>query len=370
VFVRDATNVKITPAGKALMRDSAVRISSLNLANLWHSKLHADTFATLEDQWVIVDVKTWTAEGLVEVPGLGDGPVSHEVLNNQVAVATQVGIFVYYGTNARRLTIDTPPPPMLSELGDGALGAGTYGVAVAWLRGSVESAPSEIAFCHIAENRALDVILPMCFDANVTHVRLYLTRQNGGELARGETYPINTHGVSIPLLPDAGAPPQFLHLDPMPTGKWLRYWRGRLLTARGNVLRFSEALAYHLHDQRHGFIQMPQRITFVAPVDGGIWLGQVDHVVFLAGDSPSNLQVQRRKSRAPVPDSAVILDAQDAGEMAQGGQATAVWLAENGYVAGTASGAINELHANIMGGITAESGTSVVFGDRLLTVVR
>ncbi|MGY2498914.1 hypothetical protein, partial [Klebsiella pneumoniae] len=94
---------------------------------------------------------------------------------------------------------------------------------------------------------------------------------------------------------------------------YLKYWRGRLLIANGNVLRWSEALAYHLHDERHGFVQMPQRITFVQPVDGGIWVGQVDHVAFLAGAEPGALSLSRKASRAPIPGSAILVPAEVVG---------------------------------------------------------
>ena len=45
------------------------------------------------------------------------------------------------------------------------------------------------------------------------------------------------------------------------------------------------------------------------------------------------------------------------------------WLADNGYVAGTASGQVIENNAGTLKGVTAERGTSVVLGDRVLTVV-
>ena len=44
-------------------------------------------------------------------------------------------------------------------------------------------------------------------------------------------------------------------------------------------------------------------------------------------------------------------------------------MAENGYVAGTASGQVVEMQAGVMKGITAENGTSVVLDRRVLTAV-
>lgn len=78
----------------------------------------------------------------------------------------------------------------------------------------------------------------------------------------------------------------------------------------------------------------------------------------------------RKTARAPVPGSAILVDADTlGGELSQGGGATAVWLAENGYVVGTATGQLVELHSGVMRGISAQSGTSVVLERRLITAV-
>ena len=366
LYVRDAINVDLTKEGKAELRAGVRRVTSSPYRNLWQSPLHRDVFATLGDQWGCVDPVSWSFEPLI---ALGDGPASHVVLNNLVCVAGQAGIFTFDGTTAQRLTLDTPAAPLVL-VGAGSLDAGDYGVAVAWLRGSLESAPSQIKTAHVPASGSLEITLPLCLDATVTGVRLYLTTPNGGELAREQDYPLGAATIVVSVSPKLGAPAQFQHLSPMPTGQYLAYWRGRLLTAKGNVLRFSEALTYHLHSERHGFVQMPQRITFVQPVDGGIWIGQVDHVAFLAGSTPDQLSMSRKTAKAPVPGSAIMVDADTlGGELSQGGGSTAVWLADNGYVAGTSSGQVVELQAGVLRGIVGSSGASVALDRRLLTVV-
>ena len=130
LYVRDALNIDITPAGKALLRAGLDRMTDVPYRNLWQSPLHADTFGTLGDDWVKIDPATWTHEVLATV---GQGDVSHAVLNNLVSVATPSGIFTFDGRNTQRLTLDTPAAPLVVP-GDGALHAGTYGAAVAWLR--------------------------------------------------------------------------------------------------------------------------------------------------------------------------------------------------------------------------------------------
>ena len=364
-FLRDAVNVDISDTGRASMRPGLRKVTDAALTNLWQSPLHRDIFATLGDQWVKVDPATWSHQPLATI---GEGQGSHLVLNSAVLVAGPAGIFQYDGAAAQRFTLDVPSAPMVSP-GTGSLEPGTYGVAVAWLRGATESPLSAVTHCTVDASGALAVTLPMCLDSTVTHVRLYLTRQNGGELLRGEDYPINTAYVELPLLPKLGAPPPFQHKEPMPTGLYLAYWRGRLLTARANVLRFSEALAYHVHDPRHGFVQMPQRITFVHPVDGGIWVGQVDHVAFLAGTELGEMTLYRKTAKAPVPGSTVALDAEDTDGLASNGSAVVAWLAENGFVLGSPDGSVAEKHGRRLGGIAGNQGSSAVFANRLTTAI-
>lgn len=366
LYVRDAVNVDITQDGKLFLRSGLARVSSTPFKNLWESPLHREVFGTVGAMWVKVDPTTWDYQELIT---LGEEDVSHEVLNNLVCVAGPAGIFTFNGSVANCLTLDNPAPPFVIS-SSGALTQGTYGVAVAWLRGQQESGTSEITFSEVEAGGALDITFPICLDDSVTGTRLYLTRANGGELTWAGDYPVSGSAIHIPLLPAPGRPAQFRALSPMPTGLYLKYWRGRLLTAKGNVLRWSEPMAFHLHDERHGYVQMPQRITFVAPVDGGIWVGQIDHVAFLQGTEPGDLVLAKRASRPPVPGSAISVSAEIVGgNISPDGSPVVAWLAENGYVLGTSSGALIEPQANVMTGIIANHGSSVVLDRRLTTAV-
>lgn len=366
--VRDAVNVDITEAGKLDTRRPVDLVSQERYQNIWQSPLHGDVFATLGDEWGLLDMKQepWLFAPAVVI---GRGRVQHQVLNNLVAVCGPEGIFTYDGQRVRRLTISTPAAPVAVEQDEGALEPGTYGFAVAWLVGDRESGLSAMTSKEV-QGGSVHLLMPMAVEQAATGIRVYMTKQNGGELLRQGDYSIGTAFIDIALADKLGEPARFRHLSPMPSGSHFAYWRGRLLTATANVLRFSEALTYHLHDERHGFIQMPQRITFVLPVDGGIWVGQVDHVAFLEGANPNEMSIQRKTAKAPVPFSAIPARAEDVGgELSQGGMTTAVWLAENGFVVGTAGGQVYELHANRLTGISGDSGTTVELAGRLTAAV-
>ena len=364
VYVRDAVNVDISKEGKMKLRQSGVKVSDVNYQSLWQSSLHGDVFGLLENQWVKVNPDTWTYEVLM--PNVGESLLYHAVLNNKVIVSAKNGIFSYDGSRAKKLGIDTPPAASVSLI-SGSLPAGEYKAAIAWLRDDVESALSELSFTTLDKTGGLLVTLPLPLDNTITAARLYLSHGEGMDLQLVETLPIDTHAYEITVLPKLGRVSPFKHLSIMPSGKYLSVWQGRLWQASANVIRFSQAMAYHLHDERHDFIQMPQAITFLEPVDGGIWVGQRDHVAFLQGTNPSDFVLIRKTQQAPIEGSSVRM-AIETSEQSTGAQVV-VWLSNLGYMAGMPDGSVIPYQSSRLKDIAAKQGNSVRFNKRVITTV-
>jgi len=360
VYVRDAVNVNVTPAGKIDMISSGGKVTDNKYQNLWQSPLHKDVFAVFADDLVKVNTTDWTHERLVNV---GSGMVVFEVLNNHIVAAGTHGLFVYDGQTCQPLTIDTPPSPFLaSAIADHTR---TRSISISWLRGDMESSLSG----YVSMGESGDIALPMVTDTTVTAVNIYATSIGGTDMQLAGR--VNRGATNFTITADhkLGMAAQFAHLSPMPTGKYLCYWRGRLITATANVIRFSEPLAYHLHDERHGFIQTSQRITFIQPVEGGLWVGQSDHVIFIQGTQLDDMTVSIKSAEAPVAGSAIQASSNELGEAAEAGGQVVIWLASNGYVAGSGSGQIIEYQAGRISNISAQSGTTVRFDRRLVTAV-
>lgn len=374
LFVKDAVNVDFTDSGKVQLRRGSTLVTTSNFKNLWQSPLHHDVFATLERQIVKVDPVTWGYEVLLS--DIDTSIVCYEVVNNLVLISTANDVYSFNGSMLSPFTIDTPASPLaVANVEGGTLGAGDYIVAISYLRNGVESGLSEniqvsIQLDQTALTGSISLTLPLCLDASISHVAVYMTTRNGGELRKFGTFRISTTQVLIDQCEKLGRAVQFTQLSPMPSGKFMKYWQGRLLVADKNIIRFSQALAYHLYDERHDFVMLPQRITFLVPVDSGIWVGQVDHVVFLSGTQPSELALIKKTAHAPIPLSAIEVDADTVGsDISQGGGKTALWLAENGYVLGTSAGQVVELHAGVLKGISAKAARSVRLGRRLISLV-
>lgn len=366
LFVRDAVNINFSDTGRAELAQGMQLQSSKAIRDLWQSPLHKECFAALDGQWVKVNLDTWDTEPLIEC---GQGPLFHIVLNNLVCMACDAGLFTYDGQNAKRLVIDTPARPQATQATGYSLDGSDYSFSISWVANGLESALSEIEKVQLPDKSGVQLQLPMCLDNNVTHVRVYMSDPGGGELRQAFELPIDTMSVDIPALPELGRAATFQYLSPMKSGNFLRLWRGRLWVVRSNVLYFSEAMTYHLTDDRYNFIQFPQRIRFIEPVDGGVWVGQADHVVFLRGQDVRNMVIEHKASRAPVYASSSLLHSDMVKQLSQGGTWCAVWLAENGFVVGTADGQLLELQSESIRGISAQSSQLVGFADRLVAVV-
>lgn len=362
VYMRDVVNANVTPAGKIDMIASGGKVTGSKYHSLWQSPLHKDVFAVIDGMWVKVNTGNWTHEELETIGG-SSNTVSHTVLNNLVVVAGARGIFTYDGNVCQPLTIEAPPSPVAYSSNDND--QQTRSIAISWLRGSMESSLSD----YVTAGELADIVLPMVFDPTVTGVNIYATSVGGTDMQLAGTMDRAATNFAITKDHKLGMAAQFAHLSPMPTGKFLCYWRGRLITATANVIRFSEPLAYHLHDERHGFIQTSQRVTFIQPVEGGLWVGQSDHVIFIQGTSPDDMTISIKSAQAPVPNSAIQTSSNDIGEVAEGGSLVTVWLASNGYVAGSSAGQIIEYQAGRISNISAQSGTTVRFDRRLVTAV-
>lgn len=359
VYMRDVVNANVTPAGKLDMIASGGKVTGSKYRNLWQSPLHKDVFAVFGED--LVKVKPdWTHDHLMNV---GGGHVVYEVLNNHVIVASKQGLFVYDGQTCQPLTIDRPPAPI--AMGGTDSTQQTRSIAISWVRGSAESSLSD----YVTAGAEVEVVLPLVTDPTISSVNIYATNVGGTDMQLAGTAGRDATNFTITADRKLGMAAQFAHLSPMPTGKFLCYWRGRLITATANVIRFSEALAYHLHDERHSFIQTSQRITFIQPVENGLWVGQSDHVIFIQGTSPDDMTISIKSAQAPVPNSAIQIHSDDIGEASEGGSLVTVWLASNGYVAGSSAGQIVEYQAGRISNISAQSGTTVRFDRRLVTAV-
>lgn len=366
VYARDLVNGRVDQAGVWETRPGAAKVSTENLTCLWYSERFNDTFAVSAGQLVKVGAD-WA---LTPLGAVGD-EADYLELNNKVIVATPTGLFEYDGRVLQRLTIPDAPSGFPVQVAGGGLSAGDYAIAVSFRRGTKEGAVSETVMVAVNEGWGIDVTLPdaALFDPTITHLSVYASHTNGGDIYEVATVPVGTPGITLGADMVYGKLAAHRWMTTMPSGKSVRYWRGRLVTAHANVLCFSQPLNYHLTNPSYDFVTLPTRITFVEPVDGGLWVGQVDHVVFLTGTDVKDLTIDFRNLQAPVPWSSTLLKSELVEQSVDdSGNTTAVWLADNGYVLGTSAGIAREMSAGVLNGVSGGRGQTVAHNRFLLTI--
>lgn len=156
-----------------------------------------------------------------------------------------------------------------------------------------------------------------------------------------------------------------LMLAPMPGGSWLDYWQGRALVVRGNSIFFSEPLRFGVYDRMRSFMQFEERVTWVAPLEQGIYVGLRNSVRFLAGGSPLDMKQTVVAGRSWAGSGTTMTTEHMDPGMTQNANRVAVWMGSTGFAVGLPSGDVVFPQADRLKDIPESQGNMVVLGDRI-----
>jgi hypothetical protein len=356
----DAISVDIDRDGRPARRAGwaqAVALAGMN--SLWSCPLGA--FAAAGTTLYSVSAGAVQAIGTL---GSAD-PCAYAVLNDSVVVANRTTLLQVRAGTVTPLGVSDAPAPIVAAGAAGGLDAGTYGVAVSFLRAGQEGGLSNLRMVNVDQGGGIVLTgLPSAADAD--SLRVYVTHANGETLYRCADLPLGLPSYIVGVgLRGVIATTQWLRR--MPPGELVASWRGRLLVAHNRTLYVSRPMNYGLYSPRHGFVQFPSRITMIAAVEAGVWVGTKHGIVFLRGPRPSEWQQESTGALPPIPgavtgvDSAVL-----ALEGVAGGLDCALWLAPNGFVVGTPDGQIIEPQSDRIK-IAAYSKGAVLVDNRRVT---
>lgn len=332
-FFRDIVNANVTPEGNIQSRQDLNLVpDTTGIATLWQNPVDKSVWST--------DTSGQLYRGILDTPATVVGSNAQYVeLNGQTAVLASGGLFI----DGELVTLDEPPAPTVTT-GSGSLTGGIYAVATATLDDDGRESPlSDIVHITVPQGGSLTI--------NGGDV-IYVSHTNGTELFAVDSN-IITHTGQL----GKGRRPAFESHLPFTDGDYLCLWNGRLVVAEGNMLKFSDALAYHVMNV-YDFVPMAQRITFLQPTDFGLWVGMESTVAFITGRSLEEMQLSVKECPRPVAGSATRTEI---------GQV--VWLSEKGYSVGLANGQIENVHINSISGINNTTGHSVFLNNRLYSVV-
>ena len=244
------------------------------------------------------------------------------VSEGSVTLANDLGTWEVLAGQSGLLPLYGPPVPVLDAIAEN-LAPGKYQVAMTYLRSDGQESGAGRAIAVELFNRGSIPLtgLLASTDSTVTHKVIYCTAVGGETLYRVGVIPNATTTFLIDTVREGVSPLLTQFLQPPPAGDHIAYANGYMLVASGSRLYPSEPYAPELFDYRKA-APFLDRVTMVAPVKGGVWIGLDSQIVWMTGDTPEVWDYKAAADYGVIPgtlwfaDAGVINDGQATGEMA------------------------------------------------------
>jgi hypothetical protein len=341
--LRVATNIVIQKTGSFNRRDGySLALALPGLHSLWRSKAG--------------DLAFGVASGtLYSINNLGVTAVATGLWNLPVRYAEAGGFIYVSGGKILRvdmaLNVTIPGVVSLSDftptvtLVNGALTPGRYGFAISGVNAAgEESGMSGVVWVDLASSSGVRVTFPGVTPSGVVAYNVYRTTPNDEVFYRAARVAGATYGTLVSGELDKLESTRLLDL--LPAGTELASHRGRLYSAMGSFLYYSEPYAHGLYRRTDGFISFSSDCDYmVQPVDGGIYVATEDTVYFLSGTSPKDFSVVVAASNSVFKHSSEIIDGSHLGSLVGddksiGDKEVAIWLSPHGYQLGMPDGRV------------------------------
>ena len=334
-YLRNAVNVDLTAAGTLQRRKgSTLAVPGTRCHSLWSD----GTDALYVDG---ADLKRFTGE--VVATGLTYGrPVSFCKLPTG-EVAWTDGVRLETVENGPvSVAVPNPAPNVAASFG-GALRAGYYQVCITNVAsGGRESGSTWPVQVQVPDSGRIEVSgLPG------TLVNIYVSPLNGDALYL--TASTTASSYIIPVIGTQGAQCSTLNLRPLPAGRFVREYHGRLMVADASGLYYSEPWAYGLYNPLRGYIPLPG-ITLLEPGQTGVYVATADKTYWLSGLDVD--QVERAVEMLPygaVEGSAARIE--NSNDIA--------WFSSRGLMIGTQDGQVKNMQEENVAVGVAQAGATM-----------
>lgn len=209
---------------------------------------------------------------------------------------------VFENSASRTWGISPPAYQPAATVTGGSLRAGLYQYAATFLRrdGQESGTPGSALIELTATGGISFTQIPISTDPGVVSVRLYITPVNGDQMYSIMLLPNGTTTARYEVDQIGDLPLQTQFLFPAPAGIHLAVLSGFALVARDNILYPSEPWAMELFDPRKA-VPVTKRITLVAPVADGLYLGSENEIGWLDGLDPAKWSFVRKADYGAIP---------------------------------------------------------------------
>jgi hypothetical protein len=299
-----------------------------------------------------------------------NAPLASLLLNGRLYYSDGTLTGVYANGESRSWGLAVPASPVCS-LTIGDLPAGGYQIATTFIRddGQESGASPAVISRPTASQGGIRVTVAPSSDPSVEGIAVYASSIDGEVLWRQGV--LDNEEVTVVLSGNlVGEGPELLtqHMGPPLPGSILGFYRGRIYIADGRVLRYTENFwRQELMSTDYDFMQFPDEITAVLPVEGGIWLGTRAEAMFLSGDDPDaeggGLRVRSRIGVGVLQGTGQTIDGDIMAFARLNPGRLAVWATTAGIYAGDGTGQFRNLTGAIFVPPDARRGVSYVLAN-------
>ena len=219
-------------------------------------------------------------------------------------------------------------PTLVSNL-SGTLPSGSYRVAITHAMLDGEESAAQLAAVDLSDPGGITVTLPAA-QTGVDKFVVYCSGPDGAVLQRYSTVAAATASVSISAPAEGRSVGQRAFLSPLPAGDTVAFFNGRLLSASGRVLSYSDTYDFGLYNPAKNWIMLPDEIRVVAPCENGVFVGTASAVYWYAGTDIAQAEVFERIRSSSVRGTVFFHP---------NGKAVG-WMSADGMLIGTPDGAI------------------------------
>lgn len=274
-----------------------------------------------------------------------DARIAYAMVSPDLFVSDgQVSLRVAPDNSVRPWAVPEAPTPTLTPGAGGVLQAGRYHVAVAHKASTGEEGPlSGWVAVEIEDGQSLSVGLTHVYPGMRTVI--YMTKPNGTELLHLATVPFGTPAVNI-MRQQLGRPPVTEDTSEMPAGNFSLVWNGRLLTAKGPFVSWSEPLQYSVSKTAYNYLELPEDVTMLAANEttNGYFVGQESRTYFVSGADPADAQLVDAYPAGVIPGTMQMIPGARLPMDAPPTILVPMWLASNGvFCVGLGDGTVYPL---------------------------
>jgi len=285
-YLKKALNVNIDKYGGISKRKGYTLKDSGDYTSLWTNQNNTICLAVKDNNLVNID-KNYSLTTIKN--GVGLDKISFEEVDNIIYFSSisysgllDNGLLKSWGIERNYLS------PILSKV-NGSLPAGTYQVTFTYVReDGIESGTGVASTITLTDNSGISLFIPNHSDPDIIYARIYCSTQDGmilyfsGISNLNSTYTITSQDRLV-------NPLRTFNLDAPPKGHLVKYYNGRLYIADNNILWYSEKYQYQHFKLDSNYIEFPDIIKEIMPVEDGIWIGS-DKLYYLSGNEPTEFR--------------------------------------------------------------------------------